>query len=504
MRIVLRHCRVFVFLLLLVCCASILNAQAQQSAASAIGSRSAELVRVDLLGLAKDPRLERAHLGLFVKNLTTGAELLDVNAARLFIPASTMKLFTTAAAISLLGPAYTYQTPLLLHGTVEGGVLRGDLVVRGAGDPSIAGAFHKNDPLAVFESWARALRQRGVERIEGYLVGDASLFPGPPLGDGWNWDDETYWYSAQTGALAFNESTADVVVSAEGEPGAPVRWEIGPVPGYLEVVNDATVGPAGSGSTFLAERRRGENVLEMKGQLPRGQRVRFAVTVEKPAAWFLHALRHVLAANGVHVEGVSRVVRKQEEAREWATAAPVAVHTSPSMFSLATHTNRESHNLYAEQMLMALGAEQRNLGTARAGAETVMSWATALGVGRESLVMVDGSGLSRKNLVSPRAMVALLEGMRTSSVFQPFYESLPVAGCHGSLANRMCGTPAENVASAKVGYVTHNICLAGYTRDASGQWYAYALFVNNHAGPVRDAKALQDGIVAALTAAESP
>ncbi len=503
MRSMFRYSRFLVLLVLLSCLWGVgVGAQPSAVTSSAVDPQSADLMRVDLLSLAKDPKLDRAHLGLFVKNLTSGAVLLDMNSERLFIPASTLKLFTTAAAISLLGPEYTYQTPLLLHGAVEGGVLRGDLIVRGAGDPSISGIFHKSRPQAVFESWAQALRQRGVERIEGDLIGDATLFPGPPLGDGWNWDDESYWYAAQTGALAFNESTADVAVTADGNPGTSVRWEIGPAPDYLEVANEATVGPAGSPSTFVAQRRRGKNILEMKGELQRGQRMRFAVTVENPSAWFLHALRRVLEKHGVSVQGGSRLVREREEAAAWADATPLAVYTSPPMDALASYTNRESHNFYAEQILKTLGAVQRNLGTARAGAETVMSWATALGVSRESLVMVDGSGLSRKNLVSPRAMVSLLEGMRSSNKFKPFYDSLPVAGCHGSLANRMCNTPAENVARAKVGYVTHDICLAGYTHDASGQWYAYALFVNNHAGSVRDAKAMQDTVVATLTAAE--
>ncbi|MFW5735684.1 MAG: D-alanyl-D-alanine carboxypeptidase/D-alanyl-D-alanine-endopeptidase [Oceanidesulfovibrio sp.] len=461
-----------------------------------------DLLRVELLGLATDPKLARAHLGLYVKSLTTGEVLLDVNGERLFIPASTMKLFTTAAAISLLGPDYTYRTPVLLHGVVEDGALRGDLVVRGVGDPSFSGIFHDDRPLAVFEEWAQTLKQRGVRRIEGDLVGDATFFQGPPLGEGWNWDDESYWYSAQTGALAFNESTANVTVRAVGAPGEPVGWEMAPVPGYLEVENEAENGPAGTAVSFVAERRRGANVLEMAGVLPRGQQARFAVSLEDPAAWFLYALRHVLQANGVAVQGSTRAVRDPSDAGPWIDATPLAIYTSPPLSALATYTNRESHNFYAEQLLKTMGAVKMNLGTARAGAEAVMSWAATMGVDRGSLVMVDGSGLSRKNLVSPRAMVAMLGSMRNAPAFESFYETMPVAGCHGSLANRMCGTLAENVARAKVGYVTHDISLAGYTRNQGGEWYAYALFVNNHAGAVRDAKAMQDAIVIALTAAE--
>ncbi|WP_167512309.1 D-alanyl-D-alanine carboxypeptidase/D-alanyl-D-alanine-endopeptidase [Oceanidesulfovibrio marinus] len=462
----------------------------------------ADALRVELLSIVTDPKLTRAHTGLYVKDLSTGQVLLDRNSELLFIPASTLKLFTTAAAISLLGPSYTYKTPLLLDGVVEGDTLHGNLVVRGSGDPSISGVFHGDKPLTVFTAWAQQLRQRGIQRISGDLIGDASLFPGPPLGMGWNWDDESYWYAAQTGALAFNESTADVSVTADGKPGDPVGYEVEPVAGYLNVDNEAVVGAPKSGSSFVAERRHGENVLAMTGELPRGSRTGFACTVEGPADWFLFALRSVLEANGVYVVGQSRVVTDPRETTGWSNATQAAVYTSPPVSELVTFTNRKSHNFYAEQLLKTIGATRRNLGTARAGAEAVMSWASGLGVNRKGLEMVDGSGLSRMNLVSPRAMVALLEGMRGSGNFQAFYDSMPVAGCHGSLTNRMCNTPAEDVAHAKVGFVTHDICLAGYTRDKRGGWYAYALFVNNHTGPVRDAKAMQDAVVAALSAVE--
>ncbi len=458
---------------------------------AAVSAASEEIAALLTKAAGPGGPLARAHVGLYVQRLDDGAVLAAHNERRLFIPASAIKLVTTAAAFELLGPEYVYTTPLFMRGEVVDGVLRGDLLVRGAGDPSLGGALSR-DPLGVFRQWAQALQARGVTRVAGDLLGDVSFFRDAGLGDGWNWDDESYWYAAQTSALAFHENVAEVRVSAD-RVGAPLGVMLGPAPGFLRVENEAVAG--GEGAAFTALRRRGVNVLELSGRLQAGKTQRFTVSVETPALWFLHNLRHVLADAGVTVAGDNRIVRASG-----AEGVVLATHVSPPLRDLAAHTNRESHNLYAEHLLKTIGAQMRNRGDWAAGVKAVEAWAASLGVSAPELQMADGSGLSRKNLISPRAMGALLAAMRQRPHFSAFYASLPVAGVHGSLRSRMKGGPAEGVVRAKVGYVTHNIALAGYAEDRRGRRYVFVTFVNNHAGKVRDAKALQDAVANRLCA----
>ncbi len=450
-----------------------------------------------------------AWWGAMVIDLEDGAVLYQRNARRSFVPASNTKLYTSAAALEQLGPAYHYRTEVYLDGPVEKGVLRGNLIVRGSGDPVIGGRFNGGDRTATFRAWSDSLRAFGITRIEGDLIGDDDVFDDAPLGYGWSWDDETYWYAAEVGGLAFNDNNVDFALEArkEGQP-ARVRWE--PVnTDYVRVVN-ATVTTAASARLEEGyDRARGTNTIVLSSRVPEGSTDFESLTVANPTRFFVHVLREVLLEAGLQVAG--RPVDVDELSIKPDYAAPryrrVAVHTSPPLSEIVAVVNKRSQNLYAEQVLRTLGAERPvedpdlQPGSAEMGLAAAMQTFVRAGIDTSRIQLVDGSGLSRMNLVTPAMTAALLVYMgrhADASVRRAFYDSLPVGGQDGTLEYRFAEGPARGKVRAKTGTLSNVSTLSGYVPGAGGATLAFVLMCNHHTVPSRHVRAAQDRVVALL------
>ena len=470
----------------------------------------------DALGRAIDAVLDddtfsNAHWGALVVDLTTGGVLYRRNEGKSFTPASNTKLYTTAAALDQLGPDYRYRTVLYADGNVVGGVLRGNLIVRGAGDPAIGGRFTDGDRTATFRAWADSLRARGITRVEGDLIGDDDLFDDTPLGYGWSWDDETYWYAAEVGALSFNDNNVDVAIDGRGvgEPGR-VSWEPAGTD-YIRVVNRTLTVPASERIDEGYARARGTNTLVLSSRVPAGRTDHESLTITNPTRFFVHVLREVLLAEGVLVEG--RPVDVDDLSIRPDYAAPglrrVASYTAPPLSEIVDVINKRSQNLYAEQVLRTLGAERPVLddddleaGSAAMGVAAAHRTFAAAGVDTSRLQLVDGSGLSRLNFVTPAMTMALLRHMWThpdAGVRAAFLASLPVGGVDGTLEYRFRDGPARGRVQAKTGTLSNGSALSGYVEAADGTPLAFVLMVNHYTGArSRVAKAAEDRVVALL------
>ncbi len=466
--------------------------------------------------LVSGTMVDDAHWGISVTDTETGAVLYARNASKNFMPASNAKIFTAAAALSLLGPDYRYETRLYASGPVEGGVLRGNLIVRGSGDPTIGGHDQEAHPTAVFEAWADSLAARGITRVAGDIIGDDDLIDDTPLGRGWAWDDAPYYYSAETGGLVFNMNTIDVRIRGR-TPGRPAAVQWTPYnTDYVTIINSTRSLPAGTSIDEEYARERGTNVIHLRSHVPVGRIEREELTVTNPTLYFTHVLRETLMRGGVHVEGQAVDIDEIPLTLDYDEddgLRVVARYTSPPLTEIARIFVKKSDNLYAEQVLRTLGAERPvegatedddlTPGSAAMGLKAANPFFARAGLDTLRLELVDGSGLSRMNLVTPAAATSLLRHMWSqpeADVRAAFLGALPVGGVDGTLEYRFRSGPARGNVRAKTGTLTGVSALSGYVTTAAGTPLAFSVFANNYTARTSRIRSVQDRIVRALAA----
>jgi len=417
------------------------------------------------------PIMAHAAWGVDVRSLDRGDVLFSLNADKLAMPASNMKILTLAAAAQVLGWDFRFATVLETSAAVENGVLRGDLIIRGNGDPTIS--TRGNRGQAVFDEWAAALRAAGITSIHGRIVADDQAFDDEGVGPGWSWDYLEAGYAAPVGALQYNENTADLTVAAGAVPGDPAIVELAPGSG-LVVVNRAVTGepsPSGSRGAIDVRRRIDRPELEISGTIPAGAPViRRTVAVINPTLFFVESARNALVARGIDVVGAA--VDGDEIAAELPGGSErrvLATTMSPPLREMAGVLMKVSQNQYAETFLKAAGATRGGLGTTAAGRRVAAETFTAWGIPATTYVMSDGSGLSRYNYIAPSTITAILARMYADPVHRDaFVSTLPVAGRDGTLSTRMRRSPAEGNAAAKTGSIANVRSLSGYVRTRGG------------------------------------
>jgi D-alanyl-D-alanine carboxypeptidase/D-alanyl-D-alanine-endopeptidase (penicillin-binding protein 4) len=459
-------------------------------------SPSVAQLRRDLEGILNDPALSRATWGVLVQSLRNGETLFAWNPQKLLLPASNMKLVTLAAAAAQLGWDYTYRTQLFARGAISAGVLTGDLIVVGSGDPSVGNVDGSAD--RVFGEWADRLKQLGVTRIDGRIVGDDKAFDDEILGFGWSWDDLTEDYAAGVGALQFNENGIRLSVSPGPAPGSAAALSVDPPESGIVVVNSVRTGEAGAAANLSAHRLPGQTTLVVAGTVPAGATAPavLRLAVDNPTLFFVRALRRSLIARGIDVRGPAVDMDDLATPIDRAGATPVAEHRSPPLSVLAVRLMKVSQNQYAETFLKTLGldrtereasktereasAERHDEATAVKGRTVAQQLFRDWGVDAGSLIIRDGSGLSRYDYVTAQALVTILAHVyKDAKLYEPFAASLPTPGTDGTLANRLKGTAAEHRLRAKTGSMSQVRTLSGYITTADDEPLAFSILANN-------------------------
>ncbi len=450
------------------------------------------LVR-DIDALLAAPALAHGYWGVLVKSLKTDETLYAVNAKRLMMPASNMKIVTLAAAAERLGWNYTYETSVFAAGRIDAGVLQGDLIVVGSGDPSIG------ETPDVLGAWAEQLKARGLRVIAGRIIGDDNAFDDDGLGFGWSWDDLPDDYAAGVSALQYNENAVRVTVGPGVAAGDWAGVAVSPTSGGLVVESSLTTSAADRPPAVSAQRLPGSPRLRLSGAVPlSAPPVSRDVSVDNPTQFFVNALRTTLIAHGIDVRGPAVDIDDIRDAPPPPYGAPFISHRSPPLSTLALRLMKASQNLYAETLLKTLGpgASGRSTATGRSSALAALQ---AWGVGADGLILRDGSGLSRYDYVTPEALVTILMHVdRQASLKGPFEESLPIAGRDGSLSNRMKGTAAEGNARAKTGSMSNVRGLSGFVTTADGEPLAFSILANNFETPADTINRTADAIVVRL------
>jgi D-alanyl-D-alanine carboxypeptidase/D-alanyl-D-alanine-endopeptidase (penicillin-binding protein 4) len=441
-----------------------------------------------------DPNLFNAQVGLYVESVDNGEIIFTHNEYKLFISASNMKIFTTATALLRFGPGFTYKTNIYQSSTITDSVLKGDLIVRGSGDPSLASRYSNGDSRLLFRDWADSLLSKGIKKIEGNLIGDASYFQTDALGYGWQWDDEPYSYSAQISALTFNDNCVDVTVVAGDNIGETPKVYLSPPTSYVSIDNKAVTTPPDSIRSLSLTRPRLQNKILIRNEIPLNKpKTTKSISIEDPAMFFIHVLHEVLNEKGIEISGDLKVVKNPGQI-DYSDHSLIFTHQSPSLADIINVVNKRSQNLYAEQLLATIAAEYGKNASAAAGIEVVYNTLARMGISKNEISMRDGSGLSRFNLISPHSVSLLLRYMFKHKYYPYFYNSLPIAGIDGTLGSKMKKTPAEGVVRAKTGTVGHVRNLSGYVKSKNGEEFIFSLLVNNYLLPTPSINNLQNQI----------
>ena len=458
---------------------------------------SVQRLRRDIDDIVSAPVLAAGTWGIAVRSLSRGEPLYARNAEKLLVPSSNMKILTLAAAAERLGWDYTYETRLIAAGPIAGGVLDGDLIVVGSGDPSIDDWDGRATEL--FRDWASQLETAGVRTISGRVVGDDNAFEEEGFGAGWSWDDLDRSYAASVGALQFNENTAQLTVKPGAAPGDEAVVSAAPDGAGLIVRNLVKTAARGSRTTLATERRPGGTALEIRGTIAVGAApIVRNVSVVNPTLYFVNELRTALAADGIDVRGAAVDIDDLTAAPARAEGPPLVAYRSPPLSELASTMMRLSQNLYAETLLKTLGLSAGAPNDAGGIAEIrrVMDEWNIPSLG---YVEADGSGLSRSNLATADTIVSVLAHVDGDRRLRDLFRAtLPIAGRSGTLEGRMRGTPAVGNARAKTGSLTNARALSGYVSSAEGEPLAFAILANNFGIPPERVDEAADAIVARL------
>jgi len=439
-------------------------------------------------------------------SLERGDTLTAIGADLPLAPASNQKLFTTAAALHHLGPDYRFPTYLLTDGEVLAGVLTGNLVIYGTGDPAISDRLldTATDPLRNF---ARTLAELGVHTIEGDIVGDGSHFEGPMRRPAWNPNDLDSWYAARVSALTFNENVVTVRIRPTS-PGAPAELLTLPSGAGLPVVNTSRT-VSGARSTIMIVRDDPDGPIELRGELGTGAiDVWRRLTVSDPELYAASVLRRVLEEEGIRVTGSARSLGEGETspvrggartlAPAFASAGPpplrtIDVHYSPRVEELLHVVNRNSHNLYAELLLFTVGRVTTGVGSFEAGSRAMTDYLVrTVGIRAEDLHVDDGSGLSRLNRATASSFVELLAHVAATEHADVFWSTLPEAGSRAELGRMYSSLAAGNL-RAKTGTINRVSALSGVVRGVGGEPILFSI-ISNNVPSTSSAKRVEDRI----------
>lgn len=461
--------------------------------------------RADAL-LAAAPA-SKGEWGLLIVDAQSGETLYELNADRYFVPASNMKLFTTALALAKLGPDYRFHTTLESHGTVSfEGVLAGDMFLVGRGDPNLSNRkFPYNlkeefdgPPEKILAELAAALAAKGVKEIAGDVVGDDSYFPREIFPNGWEIDDMVWEYGAAVSAIVVDDNTTTLTLTPGESAGAPAQAVVAPSTPDFVVRNDVITSAADTKSDLTLTREPDSKLVVICGTMPaRGAPRKLVLAIHEPAEHAAALLASLLAERGIKVSGVSRSMHVAEPAGGTPRAV-LAEHVSVPLRDSVKLVNKISQNLHTEMLLRASARNTAIWNSPDDLLKFPADFYAAAGIAAGDVIQTDGSGLSRHDLVTPRAIVALLTYAQTQSWFAPYYDSLPVAGTDGTLEPLMKNTPSAGRIHAKTGSVEHVRARSGFAETPSGRRLIFSFLSNNQGGKNHEASDALDGLCLAM------
>ncbi len=492
--------------------------------------------------ILRQEALARAYWGVHVIDLQSGRVLYSQNSNQLFVPASNAKLFTTAAVLSVAGPEYRFRTTVEAEGNLGvDGRLQGNLVIVGRGDPNISGRVlpyalktERTPPhTQILEEMANQVAARGLKSVEGDLIGDDTFYSPQRYGPGWAQDDLQWIDGAPVSALTFNDNVMFINVQPGEHDGDKALVTAEPETNYYEIDNHVFTSAAGIARKIGIHREAGSRKVILWGSLPLGdQGMKEALAIEEPAQWTAEVFRTMLERRGITVRGQTKarhrdvaqffdlsapsrdgqtqspsapetpIVRccDQEASTPPPVTAPVvlAEHVSQPLIEDIRVTNKTSQNLHAELAFRLVSKLSGTGGSLEGGAAAVKQFLLQAGLSEDEFFLLDGSGLSRRDLVTPAAAVKLLAYAARQPWGTAYEASLPIGAVDGSISERFLNSAAAGLVHAKTGSLSHVNALSGYVQTLRGKRFAFSIFCNNHNLPSAKVLAAIDSIVELL------
>ena len=465
---------------------------------------------------------QKAYWGILVVDRDSGETLYELNADRFFTPASNAKIFTTSLALATLGPNFRFRTTLETAGKISAdGHLAGDVTLVGRGDPDLsnrkfpyAGKVERDGPVEkILAEMADEAAAKGLKEIDGDMVADDSYYPYDPYPAGWSMGDIFFTFGSPIGAIALNDNCISVTVIPGAKVGDAASILVEPAAAADTFARSMTTSEALAKPEIGVVRQPGPGFLLLHGSIPLGHApIKLELAMPDPSATAGLALKQIFESRGIRVTGTVRVHHAPPP--EIYPDAPVVVGplpapADPNATVLAEHlslpliesvrlTNKVSQNLHAELLLRAVAHEKKGFGVTDAGLWVEQDFLKSIGVADGDVVLSDGSGLARDDLITPRATVQLLRFDEKQPWGADYISTFPVAGVDGTLDSRMLGTAAAGHIFAKTGGLDHVRALSGFATTTGGEHLVFSMFGNNNPQHGRDSAVAIDAIAVAM------
>ncbi len=434
-----------------------------------------------------DSSLIHASVSIFIADPDNGEIIADYNSGKSLIPASVMKLITSAAALELLGPDHTFKTTVGYTGSInnKSGKLIGDIVIRGGGDPALGSKNFTENYQDFIGKWISEIKKLGITRIDGRIISDDSYYDYLPIPDKWLWEDSGNYYGAGVYGLSAFDNMYEIHFKTSVDSTHPVITEIIPNECKFELKNRLIAnGTTDKGNVFAAPYSKNG---WMAGSIPSNKEdFILKASITDPPLLLAKILNDRLLAEGIKISKEPTTARLEQKSLN-EPIVPVTETLSPPLREIIKVLNHESINLYAETLLKELGKRYKNKGSTSEGIAVVNDFLHNAGIKTEGLFIEDGSGLSPLNAINSRELVNLLIYMkRTGKYFKEYYASLPYAGVEGTLKGWFMDPVFDSRLKAKSGSMTRVRNYAGYFATVSDRNMVFSIIVNNYTSPSKN------------------
>ncbi|MDF2455908.1 MAG: dacB [Cytophagaceae bacterium] len=442
-----------------------------------------------LRSLERTPLLSRGVIGLMVQDQETGEVLVNYNAEKSYVPASNLKVVTTASALAILGEDYKYTTRGYIGGKIDStGLLKGNLYVVGSGDPSLGSEQVAGQSIqSLLTNWIQLLSKKGIKVIKGDIVIDPTAYDANAIPDFWPWADLGNYYGAGIHGLNVSDNTLKLYFKQNRQQGSPAQFlRAEPAVQGLHYDSKVITGPTGSGDEAYIYGGPFQGNRLILGSLPPGDgEYKIKGSIPDPPLWFGYLLKQGLKNNGISFKGevkVKSVSNQLSGADDWFQ------HQSPPLSELIRITNFFSINLYAESLFQQIAYVKKGKGDRNLAAHEIKQFWSSVGLDTLGWILLDGSGLSPLNAISPQQMTAVLKYMANHKrLNNTFAQALPVAGKDGTVYWFGKNTALQNNARLKSGSFTSTLCYSGYMTTKSNRKVVFSIMMNRYEGEMRAA-----------------
>jgi D-alanyl-D-alanine carboxypeptidase/D-alanyl-D-alanine-endopeptidase (penicillin-binding protein 4) len=448
--------------------------------------------------LFNDSLLKHASISAYIEDISTGEIILDHNSEEGVVPASVLKLFTTAAALELLGPDHTFKTTLAYSGSINkrNGELEGDIVIKGGGDPSLGSKNFPEYYDGFTDKWIDALKKRGIKKIDGNVITDDSYFDYQPIPAKWLWEDEGNYYGAGVFGLSVFDNTYEIHLDTYSDSTRVKISSIVPRECRIDLSSQITLSEnTDMGYVFSAPYATNG---WLAGTLPINRNdLVLRASINDPPLLMARLMYEKLKAAGIKISGIASTTRLLPDAHH-TRLDTVSVIQSPPLSDILEVLNHKSVNLYAEHLVKELGKVFGHEGSTSEGIKVIYQFLNEAGLSSEGIFIVDGSGLSPANIITSKGLVSLLVHMRKSGKYFPvYYNSLALPG-EGTLRTSFSDAVFNSKLSAKSGSMTRVRSFSGYITSLSGRQMAFTIIVNNFTGASSHITSLTENLLKSI------